>query len=177
LLARVRQAVTATLRSAGIARSKLLGVGVSVPGIIDPATGLLSLAPSLPGWDGLPVAAKLAPEFPCPVFANCDLHLANIAERAFGAAKDAGDAIYIHLGAGIGLGILMHGEPYLGSDGAAGQIGFLPVGETDVPPHSGFGLFEWAAGSSAFERLARRAIAKAPRSSRLRQLAGRHGIA
>lgn len=177
LLARVREAVTATLRAAGIARSSLLGVGVSVPGIIDPASGRLSLAPSLPGWDGLPVAARLKPGFPCPVVATCDLHLANIAERALGAAKDAGDAIYVHLGAGIGLGILMHGVPYLGSDGAAGQIGFLPIGETDVPPHSGFGLFEWAAGSSAFERLARRAIARAPKSSKLRQLAGRHATA
>jgi predicted NBD/HSP70 family sugar kinase len=177
LLARVREAMTTVLRGAGIARSGLLGVGVSVPGIIDPASGLLSLAPSLPGWDGLPVAARLKPGFPCPVIANCDLHLAIIAERAFGAAKNTGDAIYVHLGAGIGLGILMHGAPYLGSDGAAGQIGFLRIGEADMPPQSGYGLFEWAAGSTAFGRLARRAIAKAPKTSKLRLLAGRYGAA
>jgi hypothetical protein len=40
----------------------------------------------------LSVAAKLTPGFPCPIIANCDLHWRIIAERAFGAAEDAGDA-------------------------------------------------------------------------------------
>jgi predicted NBD/HSP70 family sugar kinase len=46
-----------------------------------------------------------------------------------------------------------------------------------VPPESGYGLFEWAAGSVAFERLAQRVVAKAPKTSKLRQLARRHGAA
>jgi predicted NBD/HSP70 family sugar kinase len=67
----------------------------------------------------------------------------------------------------------MRGEPYLGIDGAAGQIGFLPIGDSDEPPSSGFGQFEWAAGSSAFARLASQALAKAGPASRLRQQAGK----
>lgn len=173
LLVRVRGAVAAALRAARVPRARLLGVGVSVPGIIDPESGGISLVPSLPGWEGLPVAARLAPGFSCPVVVNCDLHVAILAERGFGAAKESGDAIYVHLGAGIGLGILLRGEPYLGIDGAAGQIGFLPIGESDEPPTSGFGQFEWAAGSSAFARLAVQALAKTGPASHLRRLAGK----
>jgi predicted NBD/HSP70 family sugar kinase len=158
LLARLRAAVTTALRSAGVTRSRLLGVGVSVPGIIDPASGCVSLIPSLPDWEGLSVAKHLAPGFSCPVQVNCDLHVASLAERTFGVARETGDAIYVHLGAGVGLGILVRGDPYLGFDGAAGQIGFMPLGNSDVPPEAGYGSFEWAAGSSAFTRLARRAL-------------------
>jgi hypothetical protein len=55
----------------------------------------------------------------------------------------------------------MHGQPCLDSDGAAGQIGILPIGGAEVPPESGYGVFEWAAGSVAFKRVTRWAIAKA----------------
>jgi predicted NBD/HSP70 family sugar kinase len=168
LLARTRAAIAGTLRNAGIARSKLLGMGVSLPGIVDPSTGRASLIPTLLGWEGLPAAKRFGAGFACPVTVNCDLHVASLAERAFGAAREAGDAVYVHLGVGIGLGILMRGEPYLGADGAVGQIGFLPIGDDDAPPEAGFGLFEWSAGSSAFARLARDTLAKgrAGRSSR-----------
>jgi hypothetical protein len=44
----------------------------------------------------------------------------------------------------------MYGQPYLGSDGTAGRIGILPIGEAEVPPESGYGVFEWTAGSVAF---------------------------
>jgi hypothetical protein len=56
LLARTRAANAGTLRNAGITRSKLLGVGVSLPGILDPSTGRASLIPTLLGWESLPVA-------------------------------------------------------------------------------------------------------------------------
>jgi len=85
-----------------------------------------------------------------------------LAERGFGSARAVDNAVYLHLGTGIGLGILARGELYRGAAGAAGEIAFFPVYCTDETPEGDFGTFEWAAGSTAFARLGRRAAASSP---------------
>ncbi len=128
-----------------------MAVGIGTPGIIDPKSGAMSLAPALPEWEGMKPAERLAASFPCPILVNSDVHLAVLAERGFGAAVGIDDAIYLHLGVGLGLGILIGGKLYRGADGAAGEIGYLPVGTSRQPPEAGFGRFEWTSGSNAFE--------------------------
>jgi predicted NBD/HSP70 family sugar kinase len=172
LLAELEDVVSATLRAAGVMRTKLRAAGVGVPAIIDPASGRLSLVPALPGWEGLPLAERLQPTLPCPIIVNTDVQVASLAESRFGAAQGASDAIYVHLGVGIGLGILIEGKHFPGFEGAAGQIGNLPIGDSGEPPEAGFGQFEWSAGSSAFARLGRRALLRARHGSKLRLLVG-----
>lgn len=157
VLARLDSAIASTLSAAGLTRQDLMAVGVGVPAIIDPATGRASLVPALPDWEGFALAPRLQPGFDCPVSVHTDVTLACLAEHRFGAAREDGDAVYVHLGVGIGMGILRSGEALAGFDGAAGQIGNLPIDNGDDPPDAGFGQFEWAAGSSAFSRLGRRA--------------------
>ncbi len=172
LLSLVRARVSATLRGAGIPRSKLLAVGIGTPGIIDPKSGAMSLAPALPEWEGLNPAVRLSASFPCPILVNSDVHLAVLAERGFGAAAGIDDAIYLHLGVGIGLGILIGGKLYRGADGAAGEIGYLAIGASEQPPEAGFGRFEWTSGSNAFARMGRGAIGPAGKPGLLHELAG-----
>ena len=157
VLARLDIAIASTLSAARLTRQNLMAVGVGVPAIIDPATGRASLVPALPDWDGFALAPRLQPGFDCPVSVHTDVNLACLAEHRLGAAREDKDAVYIHLGVGIGMGILRGGEALAGFDGAAGQIGNLPVDGGDGPPDAGFGQFEWAAGSSAFSRLGRKA--------------------
>lgn len=157
LLTLAAGAVKATLRAARVARGKVMAVGMGVPAIIDPVSGRASLVPALPEWEGLAVGPRIQSSFGCPVIVNTDVHLASLAESRFGAARDEGNAVYVHLGVGIGLGILINGRLYPGFDGAAGQIGNLPIPD-DEPPQAGFGMFEWAAGSTAFCRFGRRAL-------------------
>jgi len=172
LLSLTRTRITATLRSAGIARGKLMAVGIGTPGIIDPKSGAMSLAPALPEWEGMKPAERLAASFPCPILVNSDVHLAVLAERGFGAAVGIDDAIYLHLGVGLGLGILIGGKLYRGADGAAGEIGYLPVGTSRQPPEAGFGRFEWTSGSNAFARMGRHVINEAGKASLLGELVG-----
>ena len=166
LLARLDDAVSATLAQARLARRDLVSVGVGVPAIIDPTSGRASLVPALPEWEGLALVPRL--RFDCPVLVNTDVHLACFAESRLGAAREDANAVYIHLGVGIGMGVLIGGRLLPGFDGAAGQIGNLPILDEDDPPEAGFGQFEWTAGSSAFARLGRRA----PEASLILSLAG-----
>jgi predicted NBD/HSP70 family sugar kinase len=168
LLARLDEAVSATLAQARLAPRDLVSVGVGVPAIVDPVSGRASLVPALPDWEGLALVPRLQPRFDCPILVNTDVHLACLAESRLGAAREDANAVYIHLGVGIGMGVLIGGRLLPGFDGAAGQIGNLPIPGDDDPPEAGFGQFEWTAGSSAFARLGRRA----PESSLIAQFAG-----
>jgi predicted NBD/HSP70 family sugar kinase len=171
LLKLVRARIAVILRRHSIPRRKLMAVGIGTPGIIDPSTGCMNLAPALPEWEGMNPAERLASSFTCPILVNSDVHLAVLAERGFGAAVGIDDAIYLHLGVGIGLGILINGRLYRGADGAAGEIGYLPIGHSDRAPEAGFGRFEWTSGSNAFARMARASVGRSGRGLML-ELAG-----
>ena len=171
VLAEARKAARRALAEAGVASSSLKAVAVGTPGIVDPASGRVTLAPQLAGWEGIRLAAALEPSFPCPVLVDNEVHLSVLAERWLGAARGIDDVVYMQIGVGIGAGILIGGEVYRGARGAAGEIGYLPIPDGDDPPAAGLGHFEHAAGGSAFARLGAEA-ARGPDGAVLRELAG-----
>jgi predicted NBD/HSP70 family sugar kinase len=171
VLAAASEAAKAALGSAGIAVGGLVAVAAGTPGVVDVASGRLTLAPQLPGWEGLPLARRLEELLGRPVLVDNEAHLALLAERWLGAIQGAENALYLQVGIGIGAGILIGGQLYRGATGAAGEIGYLPM-EAPGPscPH-GFGQFEHFAGGGAFAALGRRA-AMAPGGDVLHDLAG-----
>ena len=144
-------------------------MGVGTPGIVDPVSGRVTLAPQLAGWEGIELAKRLEPAFSCPVLVDNEVRLSLLAERWRGAAQTVDDAFLVQIGVGIGGGVLFGGEVYRGAGGAAGEIGYLPLFD-DEEPRNGLGPFEHAAGGSAFARIARRAAATEPTA--LLELAG-----
>jgi predicted NBD/HSP70 family sugar kinase len=171
VLAEVRMAARRALDDAGVSRSSLKAVAVGTPGIVDPGSGRVTLAPQLAGWEGIRLAAVLGRSFPCRVLVDNEVHLSVLAERWLGAARGIDDVVYMQIGVGIGAGILIGGEVYRGARGAAGEIGYLPIPDGDDPPAAGLGHFEHAAGGSAFARLGREA-ARGADGAVLRELAG-----
>jgi predicted NBD/HSP70 family sugar kinase len=155
LLEQVEDAATQALLAAGVAPEGLKAVGVGTPGVVDPVSGRVTLAPQLPGWEGIELGARLEPSFACPVLVDNEVRLSLLAERWRGAAQEIDDAFFVQIGIGIGGGVLFGGEVYRGASGAAGEIGYLPL--FDDEPSDGLGPFEHAAGGSAFARLAQRA--------------------
>ena len=150
----VEEAAGAALAAAGV--TSLEAAGVGTPGVVDPATGRVTLAPQLPGWEGIELGARLEPVLGCPVLVDNEVRLSLLAERWRGAAQEIDDAFYVQIGIGIGGGVLFGGEVYRGAGGAAGEIGYLPLFDEEEG-RDGLGPFEHAAGGSAFVRLAQRA--------------------
>ena len=90
------------------------------------------------------------------VFEN-DVNLAALGERWHGLGKDVDHFVYLHLGTGVGLGIVVGGELYRGSGGAAGEVGYLPLWGTDLrdPESRRRGPLDRAASADGVVRAAR----------------------
>lgn len=104
----------------------LLGVGVAVPGVVDPETGTLRMSVRL-GWTGMPLATRLRAAVGLPVFVDNDISAVTAAERLYGPGADCSDFLLVAIGQGIGLGLVLDGAPYRGAAGAAGELGHVPV--------------------------------------------------
>ncbi|WP_439679981.1 ROK family protein [Embleya sp. MST-111070] len=129
-------------------------VGAVSPGIVLPDRVLL--APNVPGWQDLALAATLAEGFdldPERVAVGNDGKAAALAESHWGALRGADPAILLTLGTGIAAAIVLGGRVLAGANGAAGEIGYLLRDRADV----GFGagrapLEEYTAGSGLGRR-------------------------
>ena len=168
----VRRTVNRAIDEAGVGTDDILTTVVGTPGVIHPATGLISLAPQIVGWDGIDLQCELRLPFRALAIVRRQADLSALAEVAFGAAQGVANLLYVHIGIGIGGALVLNGHLCRGNDGTAGEIGYLPLsfGE-DKPPGTGFGAFEWAAGGLAFARHGREA-ARGAAGRRLRELAG-----
>jgi glucokinase len=111
------------------ARDGLAGIGVSAVGPLDAERGVLLGPPNLgAGYRGLELAAPLRRHFGLPVAVERDTNVAALAERAFGAARDCDDFLYVTVSTGIGGGVFSAGRLLGGAGGFAGELGHVPVG-------------------------------------------------
>jgi predicted NBD/HSP70 family sugar kinase len=136
--------------SAGIDASKIQSAVVGIPGAVDPVTGRVTLAPNIKGLAELDVLGQLRSHFGPLVSLENDVNLAMLGEVAQGGAKGRRNSAFLALGTGAGLGLLVEGRLVRGASGAAGEIGYLPIGrDTDSPSALHTGAFELEVGSSA----------------------------
>jgi predicted NBD/HSP70 family sugar kinase len=137
--------------------ASVLGVGVAVPGMVRRADGQVLLAPNL-GWRDVPLGDELAEAVGLPVSVGNDADLGMRAEHVRGAAKGAGDAVYLSGHSGIGAGIYAGGHPLGGRAGFAGEVGHTVVHPGGLPCHCGStGCWETECGEERLFELAGRA--------------------
>jgi predicted NBD/HSP70 family sugar kinase len=113
------------------AGSVITNIVLGTPGVHDVDNRCLRLAPNLPGWDRPGVTGRLAERLPVPFAIENDIALAALGEQGYGLGAGLRHFVYVSIGTGIGMGIIVDGELYRGAQGAAGEIAFLPMGETD----------------------------------------------
>lgn len=128
LLQHVSALVDTCLKKARIAHSKILLAAVATPGVIDPETGTLSLAPNMSEIASMDVVKKLQEVLRCDVVIENDVNAAVIGESWKGSGVGLDSVALISLGTGIGLGTLVNGKLMRGAKGAAGEISYLPFG-------------------------------------------------
>lgn len=114
------------LTEAGIdpARDRVIGVGMGIPGPVDPHSGIVA-SPILANWIGLAPGEELSRRLGMPVHVENDANLGALAELTHGAARDVEDVIYVKASSGIGAGLVMDGKLYRGVTGIAGEIGHV----------------------------------------------------
>lgn len=100
----------------------VLGVGVAVPGPLDHRDGVLHRVTGFPQWDGYPLRAALAERTGLPVVLDKDTNAAALAV-ALSLDEPRGDFAYLHLGTGLGAGLVLGGEVHRGARTGAGEFG------------------------------------------------------
>jgi glucokinase-like ROK family protein len=148
--------VEAALADAGVARERVIGAGMGLPGPIrqDGIVGSFSI---LPGWIGVAAGAEMRARLDLPLMVDNDANLGALAEAAFGAGRDAGDLIYLKVGSGIGAGLILNGRLYRGSSGLAGELGHVLVDPDGLVCRCGNrGCLETVASTGALVELLRR---------------------
>ena len=108
-------------------------VGIGHPGPADRACRVARLAINLPGWSDVPLADWLEPLIGRRVTCANDANCAAIGEAWLGAARGAGDVLLLTLGTGVGGAVLLGGELFTGSHGAAAEPGLIGI-QPDGPP-------------------------------------------
>ncbi|WP_433205400.1 ROK family protein [Dactylosporangium sp. CS-047395] len=145
---------------AGITRDDITLAVFGTPGIHDKATGALHLAPNLPGWDRRGSVKRLAGIGGETFVVENDVDLAAVGEATYGLGRGVRHFVYVSIGTGTGMGIIIDGRLYRGFRGAAGEIGYLPIGEGDPllekPAARPRGMFESVASADGIVGLAKR---------------------
>ncbi|MFM8274485.1 MAG: ROK family transcriptional regulator [Gemmata sp.] len=100
-----------------------LGLGLSLPGLVDYRKGHGVLSPNVPITNGHAPAADLAERLSIECTLLQESHALCLAERNYGLAKGFDDFALLDVGAGVGLGIMSGGRLLKGRSGLAGEIG------------------------------------------------------
>lgn len=114
--------VSRLLRTADVRPEQVLGIGVSVPGQVEPEGGMSVFSPYW-AWHDVPFRAMLAERLKMPLFLDNPLKAATVAEMWFGAGRGVDDLVVITLRTGVGAGVAVDGTLLRGATNSAGEWG------------------------------------------------------
>jgi len=149
VVAQIGRMTDALLQRAGVSSQRLRGGVMGSPGIIEPASGGIVIAPNIAGLDSLDVRAALRARLGIGIAIENDVNLAAIGEHWRGNSRKARTFAFIALGTGIGMGIFADGHLIRGARGAAGEVAYLPLGGDPYDARGQrLGTLETAVGSA-----------------------------
>jgi predicted NBD/HSP70 family sugar kinase len=135
---------------------------VGSPGVFDPRSGRMRHAPNLPGWGRPGLVDALREVLPPRVTLENDANLAALGEGAYGRGRGVDHFVYVSVGTGVGMGVVIGGALYRGFGGAAGEVAYAPFPSdgTAAAPQGGEqarsrGILEQATSADAIVRTAR----------------------
>lgn len=111
---------------AGTGDEEPLGIGVGLPGGVDPASGNVIRSP-LPDWVNGDLASTLEERLGAPVLIDNDVNTLTVAEHLYGAGRGVDHLLVLTVGRGIGMGAVVDGAIVRGARGALGEIGHVTV--------------------------------------------------
>jgi predicted NBD/HSP70 family sugar kinase len=153
LAPQIGELARASAHQAGVTLADVTHTMIGIPGVYEPGADRIMAAPNLPGWEQTGSVGALRELFGTRFSIENDVNLATLAEQAHGAGTSEPNFVLVSVGTGIGMGVVIGGSLYRGSNGRAGEISFLPVAgrlgrlaaaDPDVRRH---GILEAVAGA------------------------------
>lgn len=141
-------------------------VGICVPGIVHSEDGSV-WAPNIPGWERYPLRARIREvvgKDAC-VTVESDRTCYVLGEAWKGAARGCKDAVYIAVGTGVGMGILLDSRVVRGHSDIAGAAGWMALQSPFSQDYVQCGCFESYASGSGIGSCIRKAVVEHPEYS------------
>jgi predicted NBD/HSP70 family sugar kinase len=157
LVEAVGQLVSKGTADSGLVPEDITHTVIGSPGVFEPGRSQLLYAANLPGWIRSRVVQALDERFGAAVTIENDANLGALGEYTYGASKTVRESVYLKVGTGVGLGIVIDGRLYRGFSGSAGEAGYLPIGrELPAVPkrRPQRGMLEESFGAAAIVRRA-----------------------
>ncbi|WP_245712415.1 ROK family transcriptional regulator [Anaerobacillus alkalilacustris] len=126
LLSNIKNVITSLIANSKVEKTKLLGIGIGMHGMVDHHQGVALFAPNLQ-LTNIPLKKELEEEFDLPVYVENDARAFALGEAWFGNGYGFENLVCINVGIGIGAGIVMNGQLYHGKNNIAGEIGHTIV--------------------------------------------------
>lgn len=108
------------------ASGEVLGVGISLPGQVDPVKGVSVFAPNW-GWHDVPLLSMLRARVDLPLCLDNPLKASAVAQLWFGRGRTRSNLVTINIGTGVGAGVIVDGSLYRGVTNSAGEWGHTSI--------------------------------------------------
>jgi len=129
-------------------KKSIQGIGIGLPGLVDPSQGNVIFLPNIPGWRDVPLRQIFENHLRIPTFIENDVNLITLGEWKFGAGSGVQNMICMTLGTGVGGGLILNNQLYRGEGFAAGEIGHIPLNEKGLRCNcGGMGCLERRVGN------------------------------
>lgn len=151
-------------------RSRIGGIGIGVPGLVNQETGRIEVLTNLPELSEIDIIGQMHHETGLPVVLDNDANAAAYGELKVGAARGRRNVFFVALGTGIGSGIIINGQIYRGTMGFAGEFGHITIDPEGIECACGnIGCLETVASAPNIVRRTRERL-KRDRTSSLSRL-------
>ncbi len=155
--------------------SKLGGLGVAIPALLETGSGHVITSTNL-NWHSVPFARLLEEAVGLKVYLENTPRSIALCERWFGAAKEAENLLCVNIGMGIGMGLIVDGKLYVGDHAQSGELGHTTAVPDGAPCRcGGRGCLEAEAAGGAILRNAVEALQRGQTSSLLGMVDGDPG--
>lgn len=164
--------ISKTINVNNIPKSHIQGIGIGIPGIVDPKSQIIIDCVNL-RWNNVDIKSAIEEKLSIPVFVGNDATVAGVAELVVGAMKGYHTGVLLTLGTGIGGGIIINGHVYDGFHGIGSEIGHMIVGENYYNCNCGRnGCLETFSSSTAIIKHARKLIEEGNDSAIMTEVKG-----
>jgi glucokinase len=107
-------------------KEKIDGIGIGVPGLVDPEKGIIYDATNIPAWKEVHLKEQLEAKYKIPVYVNNDANCFVMGEKYFGKVKAYSNIVGLIIGTGLGSGLVLNNLLYAGENCGAGEFGMIP---------------------------------------------------
>jgi len=134
LVKNIARAGELAVQEAGAQWKDVSSVGIGIPGLLNPRTGVVVLAPNLGGgWRDIPFLEAVQKLLPVPVYVGNDANCAVVGETLAGAAKGNENVVMLTLGTGVGGGVITDGKLFVGGRGLGAELGHMVLQMEGAP--------------------------------------------